>query len=157
MNLLRSKFPNPTTHTWYKHVEQIKYNCDDNITTTIMLWQVKIKISREIQIDMLNWCWAKCLENCKKWRHWKIDWSLFSFHSNCSQFFLLSLVLVALNNKLETKEEKKTCKLKKTKALTNEKTKDTNTNNFTETLFCRKGKTRRQIYLQKLCYTFSFC
>jgi len=72
-------------------------------------------------------------------------------------FFLLSLVLVALNNKLETKEEKKTCKLKKTKALTNEKTKDTNTNNFTETLFCRKGKTRRQIYLQKLCYTFSFC
>jgi hypothetical protein len=65
-------------------------------------------------------------------------------------FFFFLTILVALDNRLETKE-KKTCKLKKRKTLTNEKVKDTNTNNFSQTMFCGKEKTRRQIYLQKLC------
>jgi hypothetical protein len=65
-------------------------------------------------------------------------------------FFSLSPVLVALDNRPK-KKEIKACKLKKeTKALTNEKAKDTNTNNFDETMFCGKEKTRRQFYLQKL-------
>ncbi len=64
-------------------------------------------------------------------------------------FFSLSPVLIALDNRPGRK--KKACKLQKeTKALTNEKAKDTNTNNFAETMFCGKEKTRRQIYLQKL-------
>jgi hypothetical protein len=67
---------------------------------------------------------------------------------NC---FSLSPVLIALDNRSE-KKGKKACKLKKeTKALTNEKAKDTNTNNLAETMFCGKEKTRRQTYLQKLC------
>jgi SET domain-containing protein len=46
------------------------------------------------------------------------------------------------------KKKKKACKLKnKTKTLTNQKTKDINTNNFVKTIFCGKEKIRKQIYL----------
>ncbi len=114
-----------------------------------MLWQVEMKISREIEIDMLSWCWAKCLANCKKYKSYKIDWPFFSPLGIAPNFFSLSPVLIALDNRPGRK--KKACKLQKeTKALTNEKAKDTNTNNFAETMFCGKEKTRRQIYLQKL-------
>jgi hypothetical protein len=128
---------------------KIKYNCNDNITTAIMSWQIEMKFSREIEIDMLSHCWAKCLVNCKKCTCYRIDWPLFPPCRNCSQFFSLSPILIALNNRPKRKKKrKKACKLKKeTKTLTNEKTKDINTNNFVKTIFCGKEKIRKQIYL----------
>jgi hypothetical protein len=94
-----------------------KYNCNDNITIIVMLWQVEMKMYGEIEINMPSWYWAKCLVNCKKCKCCKFDQWLFSLHHNCSQvFFSISPIFIAIDNRPKIKEKKNMWTKKKNKS-----------------------------------------